>query len=68
MNVNDKSNVSKVKIRRSFEIKEKRIVVSRINKLMSSGWSRCKACASMGIPYMYFCHWKKLLAKIDGLN
>ena len=68
MDVNDNSNASKVKIRRSFEIKEKRIVVSRIDELVSSGWSRRKACASMGIPYMYFCRWKKLLAKIDGLN
>jgi hypothetical protein len=68
MNVNDNSNTLKVKIWRSFEIKEKRIVVSQIDELVSSEWSRPKACALMGIPYMYFCHWNKLLVKIDGLN
>ncbi len=56
-----------VTTRRSFEIKEKRIVVSRIDELVSAGWSRRKASASMGIPFLYYSRWKKVIQKADDL-
>ena len=68
MNTMDNTNTSTLKSRRSFEIKEKRLVVMRIDELMSAGWSRRKACASMGLHFVYYSRWKKLLAKVDGLN
>jgi hypothetical protein len=68
MNTTANTNSSRVKRRRSFEIKEKRILVTRIDELVSAGWSRRKACALMGIHFVYYSRWKKLLAKVDGLN
>ena len=68
MNTTNNANTSIVKSRRSFEIKEKRLVGTRIDKLVSAGWSRCKACASMGLNFVYYSCWKKLLATVDGLN
>ena len=68
MNTTDNTNTSIVKSRRSFEIKEKRLMVTRTNKLMSTGWLHHKACASMGLHFVYYSRWKKLLAKVDGLN
>jgi len=68
MSVTNNSNALKLRIRRLFEIKEKRIVVLQIDELVSAGWLRRKACASMGIHFVYYSRWKKLLAKVDGLN
>ena len=55
-------------IRKSYEIKEKRSAVSLIDELVSRGNSRRKACTSVGISYLYYRRWKKLIEKVDGIN
>ncbi len=66
--MDESSVIPKLTIRRSFEIKEKRNAVTMIDELVSSGYSRRKACTVAGIPYLYYRHRKKLIAKIDGIN
>jgi hypothetical protein len=60
--------VSKVTFSRSLEFKEKWNTVHQIDELVSSGLSRRNAGLTVMIPYLYYCHWKKLLVKVDGLN
>jgi len=65
----DESPVApKLTIRRSFEIKEKRNAVAMIYELVSSGCSQHKGCTAGGIPYLYYCCWKKLIKKVDNIN
>ena len=56
------------KARRSYEIKEKRQVVCQIDILLTSGLSWCRACESVGVKYLYYRSWKKLIKKIDIIN
>ena len=54
--------------RRSYEIKEKRRIVQRVDDLMSSGFTRHCACLKVGIPALYHRRWKKLINKVDDVN
>ena len=54
--------------RKSYEIKDKRNVVQRVDELVATGFSRRKACLSLGIPLLYYSCWKKLIEKVDAIN
>ena len=56
------------KVRMSYEIKEKRQVVCHIDALLTSGLSRCWACENVGVKYLYYRRWKKLIKKVDIIN
>ncbi len=65
----DESPVTtKLIIRKSYDLKEKQNAVTMIDELVSSGNVQRKACASAGIPYLYYRRWKKLIEKVDGIN
>ena len=54
--------------RKSYDIKTKCVFVQTIDTLVSSGKSRRASCAFVGIPPLYYCHWKRLLTKVDDVN
>ena len=54
--------------RKSYDIKTKRVFVQTIDTLVSSGNSRRASCAFVGIPPLYYHHWRRVLAKIDDVN
>ena len=56
------------KVRRSYEIKEKRQVVCQVDALLPSGLSRRRACENVGVRYLYYRRWKKLLEKVDSMK
>ena len=58
----------KVMVHRSYKSKEKQNEVNQIKEFVSSGWSQFKACITIKIPYLYYCHWKNLIKKVDGIN
>jgi len=53
---------------KSYEIKDKRNYVQRVDELVSTGFSRRKACMGLGIPLLYYSRWKKLIEKVDAIN
>ena len=53
---------------KSYEIKDKRSVVQRVDELVSTRFTRRKACLSLGIPLLYYSRWKKLIEKVDAIN
>jgi hypothetical protein len=56
------------KIRKSYEIRDKRCTVQHVNELVAHRCSRRKACGIVGIPGIYYRRWKKLVAKVDDMN
>jgi hypothetical protein len=63
----DAENCNKM-TRRSYKMKEKWNTVQKIHELDSSGCSCCRACLSVGIPYLYYQHWQKLVMKMDCIH
>ena len=53
---------------KSYDIKTKRVFVQTIDTLVSSGKSHRTSCAFVGIPSLYYCHWKRLLTVVDDVN
>ena len=54
--------------RKSYEIKDKRNDVQRVDELVLTGFTCRNACLSLGIPLLYYSHWKKLIEKVDAIN
>ena len=54
--------------RTSYDIKEKRYAVSQVEALVQSGLSKRRACETVGVKYLYFRRWQKLLEKIEHLK
>ncbi len=54
--------------RMAYEIKDKRNVVQQVDELVSTRFTCCKAYLSLGIPLLYYSHWKKLIEKVDAIN
>ena len=54
--------------RRSFSIKDKRDFVHRIDSIVSTGVSHCQACVRVGLPYLYYVRFKKVIHKVDALE
>ena len=54
------------KVWRSYEIKEKRQVVCQVDALLLSGLSQRRACKNVGVKYLYYRCWKKLLEKVGS--
>ena len=55
-------------IRRSYDLKEKWAAVQDIDAFVSSEWSRCSACCFVGISYLYYRRWKKVVTKAGGIQ
>jgi hypothetical protein len=53
--------------RKSYEFKDKRSTVQKVDALVAGGFSRHKACQFCGIPPLYYRRWVKLLKKVDTL-
>jgi hypothetical protein len=53
--------------RKSYEFKDKRSTVQKVDVLVAGGFSRHKACRFCGIPPLYYRRWVKLLKKVDTL-
>ena len=54
--------------RKSFDIKDKRSAVQKIDALVSAGFSQHQACLGVGIPPLYYRRWVKVLKKVDVMN
>ena len=54
--------------RKSYDIKTDHVFVQTIDTLVSSGKSHHASCAFVGIPPLYYHHWRRVLAKIDDVN
>ncbi len=54
--------------RRSFSNQDKRDFVHTMDIIISNGVSRCQACACVGLPYLYYAHFKKVLQKVEALE
>jgi hypothetical protein len=53
---------------KSYKMKDKRNVVQRVDELVSTGFTRRKACLSLGIPLLYYSCSKKFIEKVDAIN
>ena len=54
--------------RKSFDIKDKRNAIQKIDALVSAGFSQHQACLGVGIPPLYYRRWVKVLKKVDVMN
>jgi len=54
--------------RRSFSIKDKRDFVHKIDIIISTGVSHRQACVRVGLPYLYYAHFKKARQKVEHLE
>jgi hypothetical protein len=54
--------------RKSYEFKEKRATVLKVNALVAGRFSHHKACRYVGIPTLYYRRWVKLLEKVDTIS
>jgi len=54
--------------RKSYDIKTKLVFIQTIDTLIMSGRSHRASCAFVGIPPLYYRHWKRLLTKFEGVN
>ena len=52
----------------SFSIKDKRYFVHTIDIIVSTAVSRHQACACVGLPYLYYAHFKKMLQKVEAID
>ena len=55
-------------IRRSYNLKEKWAAVQHIDTFVFSWWPRCSACSFVGISYLYYQCWKKVVTKVNGIQ
>jgi hypothetical protein len=53
---------------KSYKFGDKRYAIQPVDELVWHESSCIKACAIVGIPTLYYRHWKKLIGKVDDLK
>ena len=54
--------------RKSYDIKEKRSVVQKVDGYISAGYLQEEACFRIGFSTLYYRCWVKVLKKVDDMN
>jgi hypothetical protein len=54
--------------RQSFKLKEKNDIVHSIDLLIKNGHGLIAACYILGIPSIYYHHWRKVIEKVGKLE
>jgi hypothetical protein len=55
-------------LRKSYDLKEKRSAVQKVDGYVSAGYSLHEACFRIGISCLYYRRWVKNLNKVDSMN